>query len=101
MTTQTKKHSIKVILKFELMVNVIIPTTKKESEILGYFLLFSKISEYLETSFTTKLKNSRALNHHKKYIFILLAYQPKSKDKVIEYLSKFPLLGKNFRDYEL
>ena len=96
MTTQTKKHSIKVILKFELMVNVIIPTTKKESEILGYFLLFSKISEYLNTSFISKIVNSNI----KKYAFIIFVYHPQSYGRLIKYFNEYPLLGNNTLDYE-
>jgi len=103
MATQTKKHSIKVILKFELMFNAVIPTTKKETELYisgylsGYFSLFSKISELLKTSFMTEPEHSNYI----KYTFRLFAYQPKSKYKVIEYFNNFPLLGRISRDYEL
>jgi LAGLIDADG DNA endonuclease family/LAGLIDADG endonuclease len=100
MTPYIRRNYNKIILKFELNVNVIIPTTGKGTNLdtSVYFLLFSKISEYFKTSFITK--PDRRVDHIK-YTFILFAYQPKSKDKVLEYFNQFPLLGIISKDYEL
>lgn len=62
-----------------------------------YFLLYSKISEYLETSF--KVRFIRLSNT--KYRFLNLAYGANSQKKVIEYFSKYPLIGKVSLDFEL
>ena len=93
----TSSKSI-VILKFKLEVNIVISEIEKESvELSNYFLLFCRISEYLETSFATRIKHLP----YTKCIFLLEAYKPNSKNKVIEYFSKYPLLGKISLDYEL
>lgn len=63
-----------------------------------YFLLYSKISEYLETSFEVRLIRL----YNRKYRFLILAYGgANSKNKVIEYFSKYPLIGKVSLDFEL
>ncbi len=62
----------------------------------GYSLLFCNISEYLKTSFSTKIKNTCYI----KCTFIIYAYTSESKNKLVEYFSKFPLLGKTSLDYE-
>ena len=81
------------------MFNVVIFKPDNELNILsGYYLIFAKISEYLDTDFSTKIKNNMG---HKKCTFLVFAYMPKSKNKIIEYFGKFPLLGKVSLDYEL
>jgi hypothetical protein len=79
------------------MVNFVIPNAEKE-EWYGsvYFSLFSKISEYLNTSFISKTKHSNNI----KYTFILFAYVPESQEMLIKYFSKFPLLGEIYLDYK-
>ena len=100
MTPYKNKNYIKIISKFELKVNVVIPTTEKgtDLDLSAYFSLFSKISEYFKTSFITK--PTRRVDDIK-YTFILFAYLPKSKDKVQEYFNQSHLVGKISRDYEL
>jgi hypothetical protein len=97
MTTQNKKNNLKIILKFELSDNIVLKTSKESEELFYYFLLYSKISEYLETSFNVRfirLSNT-------KYRFLILAYRANSKNKVIEYFSKYPLIGKVSLDFEI
>jgi len=96
-TTHKRKNSTRVLLNFKLMVNFVIPNTEKE-EWYGsvYFSLFSKISEYLNTSFISKTKHSNII----KYTFILFAYVPESQEMLIKYFSKFPLLGEIYLDYK-
>jgi hypothetical protein len=78
------------------MVNYVSPNTEKtEKYNLIYFSLFSKISEYLKTSFISKTIHSNNI----KYNFIVFVYNPQSKDMLIKYFSKFPLLGQISKDY--
>jgi hypothetical protein len=69
----------------------------ESGRLFNYFALFSQISEYLETSFNTRFKNLS----YKKFTFTVEAYRPNSKTKVVEYFSKYPLLGIISLDYEL
>jgi hypothetical protein len=85
-----------IILRHTLLVNIVVPSIEFESNILGYSLLFCRISEYLNTSFITKIKNIS----YKKCIFIVETYTPESKNMLIEYFNKFPLLGKISLEYE-
>jgi len=79
------------------MVNFVFPNTEKEERYnLVYFSLFSKISEYLKTSFISKTIHSNNI----KYTFIVFAYVPQSQEMLIKYFNKFPLLGKISLDYE-
>ena len=94
-TITTSKNS-RVILKYKLLVNIVTSNTDIESELSNYFLLFCKISEYLKTSIITKIVHLPYV----KCTFIIYAYTPESRNKVIEYFSKFPLLGKVSLDYE-
>jgi hypothetical protein len=88
----------KIIFKFKLELNVVKGYTEMESgRLFNYFALFSQISEYLETSFNTRFKNLS----YKKFTFTVEAYRPNSKTKVVEYFSKYPLLGIISLDYEL
>jgi hypothetical protein len=90
-------YKSEVILIFKLEVNVVIFESEKESaELSNYFLLFCQISEYLETRFSTRIKHLP----YTKCRFVLEAYYPNKPNKVIEYFSKFPLLGKISLDYE-
>ena len=97
MTTQNKKNMIKIILNFKLENTVFSKTGNESEELFYYFSLYSKISEYLETDFNTKIRHLP----YTKCRFIVFAYGFKSKNKVIEYFSKYPLLGKVSLDYEL
>lgn len=79
---------------YKFKINVVIPNIeKKEWCGLVYFSLFSKISEYLNTSFITKSINNQ------KYTFIVLASLPQSLSRLIEYYNKYSLLGKASLDY--
>ena len=85
------------ILNYKLLVNFVIPNTEIEEWYSSvYFLLFSKISEYLNTSFISKTKHSNNI----KYTFIVFAYLPQSQERLVKYFSEFPLLGKISKDYE-
>ena len=85
------------ILNYKLLVNFVIPNTEREEWYSSvYFLLFSKISEYLNTSFISKTKHSNNI----KYTFIVFAYLPQSQERLVKYFSEFPLLGKIYQDYE-
>lgn len=94
-STPNKNHTR--ILKYKFLVNFVIPKTEKE-EWYGtvYFSLFSKISEYLNTSFISKIIHSNNI----KYTFIIFVYHPQSHEKLIKYFNEFPLLGKISLDYE-
>lgn len=94
----TVSNNSRVISKFKIKVNVIKSKSDNESVVLDkYFKVFCRISEYLKTSFITTIKDS----HYKKCTFIVYAYLPESKNKVIEYFSKYPLLGKISLDYDV
>jgi hypothetical protein len=96
-STYKVKNSTRVQLNFKLMVNFVFPYIEKEEWYNSvYFSLFSRISEYLKTSFITKTVHSNTI----KYTFIVFAYIPQSQEMLIKYFSKFPLLGKNSMDYE-
>jgi hypothetical protein len=85
------------VLKYKLLVNFVIPNNEREEWYSSvYFLLFSKISEYLNTSFISKTKHSNNI----KYTFIIFVYLPQSQERLIKYFSEFPLLGKIYQDYE-
>ena len=86
----------RVTLTFKLKINIVLDNSNKES-LSNWLLLFSQISGYLDTSFNTQIKNLS----HKKCTFIVYAYTPISKKKIIEYLNKYPLLGKLSTDYKL
>ena len=94
-STPNKNHTR--VLKYKLMVNFVMPKTEKE-EWYGsvYFSLFSKISEYLNTSFISKTIHSNNI----KYTFIIFVYHPQSQERLIKYFKEFPLLGKISLDYE-
>lgn len=94
-STNNNKNS-RVILSFKLKINIVLDNSDKVS-LLNWLSLFCQISEYLNTSFITEIKYLP----HKKCTFIVYAYTPKSKEKVIEYFSKYPLLGKIYLDYIL
>ena len=94
--SDTNKNQTRV-LKYKLLVNFVTPNTEREEWFSSvYFLLFSKISEYLNTSFITNTKHSNNI----KYTFILYAYLPQSQERLTKYFSAFPLLGKISQDYE-
>ena len=98
MTTQNKKNNnLKIILKFELADNIIIKTGNESRELFYYFSLYSKISEYLETSFNVRIRHLP----YTKCKFSILAYGANSKNKIIEYFGQYPLIGKVSLDYEL
>lgn len=84
------------VLKYKFLVNFVISNTERE-EWYGsvYFSLFSKISEYLNTSFISKTIHSNNI----KYTFIIFACLPQSQERLIKYLNEFPLLGKISLDY--
>lgn len=85
------------VLKYKLLVNFVTPNNEREEWYSSvYFLLFSKISEYLNTSFISKTKHSNNI----KYTFIIFVYLPQSQERLIKYFSEFPLLGKIYQDYE-
>lgn len=98
MIPQKKNNNdLKITLKFELADNIVIKTGKESEILFYYFSLYSKISEYLETKFEVRIM-------HLPYVksrFTIIAYGSNSKNKVIEYFSKFPLLGKVSLHYEL
>lgn len=53
-----KKMIPKIILKFELADNIIIKTGNESEELLPYyFSLYSKISEYFESSFGVRIRH--------------------------------------------
>ena len=62
-----------------------------------YFSLYSKISEYLETSFNVRIRHLP----YTKCKFSIFAYGANSKKKIIEYFCQYPLIGKVSLDYEL
>jgi hypothetical protein len=85
------------VLKYKFSINFVIPNTDlKEWYESTYFLLFSKISEYLNTSFITKIVRTTVI----KYTFIIFVYYPQSYGRLIEYFNKYPLKGNNALDYE-
>jgi len=84
----------KVILNFKLKINVDL-TNSNESSLIHWLSLFCAISKYFETSFITEVKN------YPKCTFIIYAYTLKSKKKVLDYYSKYPLSGKVYLDYFL
>lgn len=103
-TKTTADNKLRVILNFKLKINIVLANFDTES-LLKWLLLFCQISEYLNTSFITEIKDLAPLaseaHDKKKYTFIIYAYTLKSKKKVIEYFSKYPLLGNVCLDYEL
>lgn len=90
----TISNKSKLILRYRLLVNVVVPS--EELNIPEYSLLFCKISVFLKTDFITKIKDIPAAMGpaHKKCTFIIEAYSPESKNILIEYFNRFPLLGK-------
>ncbi len=99
----------RITLRHTLLVNIVVPTIDFESTMSDYFLLFCKISEYLKTSFITKIKNINcntssaspyAFANQKKLTIIVEAYAPESKKILVEYFYKFPLLGEICLEYE-
>lgn len=95
-TFHTTMSKSRIILRHALLVNIVVPSIDFESNIVGYTPLFCKISEYLKTSFITRIKNVP----YKKCTIIVEAFIPKSKDILVEYFNKFPLLGKISLEYE-
>jgi len=95
-SVSTNNNNSSVILNFKLKINIVLDNSNKVS-LLNWLSLFCQISEYLNTSFSTEIKYLP----HKKCTFIVYAYTPKSKEKIIEYFSKYPLLGKIYLDYIL
>lgn len=92
----TNNNNTRVILNFKLKINIVLDNSNKVS-LLNWLSLFCQISEYLNTSFSTEIKYLP----HKKCTFIVYAYTPKSKEKIIEYFNQYPLLGKIYLDYIL
>uniref|UniRef100_UPI0023F0B2BA homing endonuclease n=1 Tax=Leptographium wingfieldii TaxID=155675 RepID=UPI0023F0B2BA len=79
---------------YKFKINLVITDIeKKEWYGLVYFSLFSKISEYLKTSFITKNVNN------KKYTFIVFASLPQSLSRLIQYYNDYNLLGKASLDF--
>ena len=96
-TVAAGKKKSRIIVRHTLLVNIVISSPENES---GYFSLFCNISEYLKTSFSTKIYNISSEHLTKKCTFILCAHTPESKNKLIEYFSKFPLVGNISLGYE-
>lgn len=83
---------LRVLLNFKLKININL-VNSNESSLLQWFSLFCAISKYLGTSFITEVQ------HYPKCTFIVYAYPLKSKNKVLEYYSKYLLSGKVYLDY--
>jgi len=69
---------------------------KEKNDIVRVISLFSKISEYLNTSLISKTIHSNNI----KFTFTILVNLPQSQENLIKYFNKFPLLGKISLDYE-
>lgn len=102
---QDKKNSnkIRLILNFKLLSNFVISPSDRSASLYQiewynsvYFSIFSKISEYLKTSFITKTKHSNNIQ----YTFIVFAFTTQSQEMLVKYFIKFPLLGNNSMDFE-
>jgi len=87
-------NKLRVILNFKLKINIYLANSN-ESCLLHWFSLFCAISKYFCTNFITEVQ------YYPKCTFIIYAYPLKSKNKVIEYYSKYHLSGKVYLDYLL
>ena len=87
-------NKLRVILNYKLKINIDLANSNRSS-LLHWFSLFCVISKYFSTSFITKVESDQ------KCTIIMYAYPLRSKNKVLEYYSKYPLSCKVYLDYLL
>src|SRR5690606_3510771 len=96
LTLTNRKNLIRVQQQFKLKINKNCQNADAESVGSAYFIIFSKICEFFETSLISK-----TIREEKKiqFMFIIIVHNLPKLDLVINYFEKYPLLGKKYSDY--
>jgi hypothetical protein len=83
-------------LQFKLKITQVHPNNVA-GELIGsaYFTLLSKICAYLKTNLILKPEFLNKM----KYIFIIIVHSTASKDVIIKYFDKYPLLSDRHQNY--
>jgi hypothetical protein len=90
-----RKNKIRYTTYLKLIINIVF-LNNEEAELSSilYFSIFSKVCKYFKTSLISRTKCSP-----KGVLFKIIAYNSASKEMVMEYFEKFPLLGEKALDY--
>ncbi len=85
-----RKHNIRFMSEFKLTIKFVFINNETNKQIgNAYFSIISKISEYLNTNFITRVKHLNNLE----FLFLIIARSPQSLEKVSNYYKNFSLLS--------